>query len=140
MHARDKKQEWEQKVLIATYLSFYWTYRKAIVADTTFLRWMFHRCQQMNRYCWCEHHFSLVSQVKWMIVLECGVPSALYISRDLHLHFYIITEQINSIIALPKSSGLYLLWHLLSLCFKRIKSLSFCILAKQKTKLGMYTG
>lgn len=104
-------------------------------ADTTFLSWDFHHCQNMNRYCWCEHHFSLVSQVRQMVVREWGILSLLYINRDLHLYFYLLTEQINSIIALPESSGLYLLWHLLLLCFKRIKSLNFRILVNQEKNL-----
>lgn len=104
---------------------------KSDSADSTFLRY-FHHCQNVNRYCWCEHCFSLVRQVRWMVRSECGIPSVLYINRDLHLYFYIITEQFDSIIALLQSSELYLLLYLHLLCFKRIKNLNFCIFVSQK--------
>ena len=75
-----------------------------------------------------------------MVRLECGIPTVLYINRDLHLYFYIITEQFDFIIALLQSSELYLLLYLHLLCFKRIKNLNFCILVSQKENFGMYTG
>lgn len=59
--------------------------------------------------CFLDGISVLVSQVGWMVVLECSIPSVLFINRDLCLYFYIIPEEINSVIVLPESSGLYLL-------------------------------